>query len=132
MVLQFTNRQIFFAVESIWPTLNYKFKFLLNEKVAANQADDFVQTIDVPENVLIDIYSAVTAKPEGVSSGINHETNQALLSQLMPLANLAAVQAQTEEPNEAARILIAVDKINNQNTQFLEAKILNGKTQILE
>jgi hypothetical protein len=35
------------------------------------------------------------------------------------------------EPNEAARILIAINAINDSNVEVMNAKIINGKTQIL-
>jgi hypothetical protein len=131
MQILFTNRHIAFAVESIWENLNYKFKYQLNQLMTANSADDYVQTVEVPEEIMIQIYKSVTNKPEGISSGINHQMNLALFEQIQPLANLEQVQ-QGAEPNEAARILIAINAINDSNVEVLNAKILNGKTQILE
>jgi hypothetical protein len=84
----------------------------------------------VPEEIMIQIYKSVTNKPEGISSSINHQMNLSLFEQIQPLANIEQVQ-QGELPNEAARILIAIDAINNSNVEVLNAKILNGKTQIL-
>jgi hypothetical protein len=95
-----------------------------------NPADDYVQTVEVPEEIMIQIYKSVTNKPEGISSSINHQMNLSLFEQIAPQANLSEVEGGAE-PNEAARILIAINAINDSNVEVMNAKIINGKTQIL-
>lgn len=131
MQLQFTNNHIFFVLDTIWPGLDYKFKYAINKLIAANPADDYVQTIEISEDILIQIFSTVTVLPEGVAAFINQEMLTELVGQIQPLANLAAVQADTEAPNEAARIMIAINEIDVANKAVKAAKILNGKNQIL-
>lgn len=131
MTLQFTNNHIFFALDAIWPGLDYKFKYAINALIAANSADDYVQTIEISEDVLIQIFSTVTVLPEGVAAFINQEMLTELVSQIQPLSNLEAVQTGTEEPNEAARIMLAINDIDVANKAVKAAKIANGKRQIL-
>ena len=131
MILNFKNQHIFFALESIWPNLDYRFKYNLNALVAANDADDYVQTIDVPEDILIQIFKAVSAQPEGVAAFINQEMLASMQPQIMAASNIADVMAGTAAPNEAARILIAISEFDAANKATKAAKILNGKTQIL-
>ena len=131
MEIQFKNQHIFFAVENIWSNLDYRFKFLLNSLITANAQEDFIQTVDVPEAVLIEIFKAVTGQPEGVATFINHEMLEALVPQIQAQSNMAAVMQQLELPNEALRILIAIDIIDQSNKATKLAKILNGKIQIL-
>ena len=85
----------------------------------------------MPEDILIQIFSTVTVQPEGVAAFINQEMLTELLGQIQPLSNLEAVQAGTEAPNEAARILIAINEIDVANKAVKDAKILRGKNQIL-
>lgn len=131
MTLQFTNRHIFFATESIWGGLDYKYKNILHNVISANPDDDYVQTLEVPEAILMQIFSTVTVQPEGVAAFINQEMLAELLGQIAPLSNMEAVQAGTEAPNEAARILIAINEIDVANKAVRDAKILRGKNQIL-
>jgi hypothetical protein len=131
MLLQFKNTHIFFAIESIWENLDYKYRYQLNQIITANSDEDYVQTLEVPEDILIQIFSTVTVQPEGVAAFINQEMLTELLGQIQPLSNLEAVQAGTEAPNEAARILIAINEIDVANKAVKDAKILRGKNQIL-
>lgn len=131
MTLQFTNNHIFFALDTIWPGLDYKFKYAMNQLIVANPADDYVQTIEISEDILIQIFSTVTVLPEGVAAFINQEMLTELVGQIQPQANLEAVQAGTEAPNEAARIMIAINEIDVANKAIKAAKIANGKNQIL-
>jgi hypothetical protein len=132
MQLNFKNKYIYFSLEDIWENLNYHFKTLVNQLCTANSDDEFVQSINVPEEILIQIYKDVTVKPEGVAMAINHAMLEDLKPQLAALSNLPDVMAGTAQPNEAARIQIAIGKVDDNNTATLNAKILNGKTQILK
>lgn len=139
MQLQFTTRHIAFALSTIWPTLDYKFKYLVNQQITANPDLDYMQTLEVPENILIQIFSAVTVEPEGVASFINHEMEDLLLAQINAVSNLADVQAgtidpatnETVAPNEGARVLIAIGDIDTANKSVLDQKIQRGLSQIL-
>lgn len=132
MTLQFTTRHISFALSTIWQTTNlYKFKYAVNEQITANSDLDFVHTLEVPEDILIQIFSAVTVEPEGVASTINHEMEDLLLSQINAVSNLADVMAGTAEPNEGARLLIEIKSISEANKAVLQQKIDRGLAQIL-
>jgi hypothetical protein len=139
MQLQFSNRHIAFALSAIWQNLDYKFKYTVNQQITANPSLDYVQTLEVPEGVLLQIFSALTVEPEGVASFINHEMEDLLLSQINAVSNLADVQAGTIDPatnevvapNEGARLLIAISQIDTANKAVLESKIQMGLSQIL-
>ncbi len=131
MQLKFKNEHIFFAIESIWTNLDYRFKFQVNQLITANGYEDFIQTIEVPEDILLQIFKAVSSQPEGVAAFINKAMLAELLPQIEVDSNLQKVQDGKEQPNESARLLIAINEINNANKATKAAKILNGKTQIL-
>lgn len=140
MILKFKNADIFFAVESIWDKLNYKFRTLLNLLVTANADPEFVQEFDIPATTLVQIFATVNTQPEGVAASTNKEMLTVLIPQLMAASNMDAVnnQAPSSDPmatrltyNEAAQILIAIAGIEAANDSVLAAKLLSGKTQIL-
>ena len=131
MQITFTNKHIFFALEGIWQQLDYRFKYQINQLITANPDDDYIQTVEVDADTLIAIYRDVSAKCEGVAKVINQEMQDSLQPQLFAIANMEAVLAGTEQPNEAATALIGIGQVNDSNTANLAAKILNGKTQIL-
>lgn len=131
MTITFKNRFIFFALANIWGNLNYKFKAHVNEIVTLNPEEDFVQAIEVPEDILIMIYEANSKQPQGIAKYINVEMQAELVPQLIASSNIQAVQAGTENPNEAARILIACQGIDTLNAQYREALIIQGKNEIL-
>lgn len=148
MQIQFKNRYIFFAVESIWDRLDYRFKYLLHQLVTENSEDEYVQNIDVPEAVLIECYKAVSAQPEGIATMNNEVMEADLMPQLFAVQNLhfngeyfePDYTEDIEEgepvinvitPNEAGRIVLAIQEFKAHNKAVREAKILNGKTQIL-
>lgn len=131
MTFQFTNNHIFFALDSIWENLDYRFKTVINSLITDNPADDYVQTIEISENILIQIFSTVTVLPEGMAAFINQEMLTELVGQIQPHANMEAVQAGTEAPNEAARIMIAINEIDVANKAVKAAKIASGKSKIL-
>lgn len=132
MTINFKNRFIFFALANVWGQLDYKFKHHVNEIVTLNPDDEFVQEIEVPEEILIFIYQENSKQPQGLAKYINIEMQEALVSQLLPASNIQAVQAGTEHPNEASRILIACQNIDTKNGEYREAIIASGKSQILE
>lgn len=131
MTINFKNRFIFFALAQIWGELNYKFKAHVNEIVSQNPEEDFVQTIEVPEDILIRIYEANSKQPQGIAKYINVEMQAELVPQLIASSNIEAVKRGEENPNEASRILIACQGIDTLNAQYREALILQGKNEIL-
>lgn len=132
MTLQFSTKHIAYALSTLWKNSDlYKFKFAVNQQLSENPDLEYMHTLDVPEQVLIDVFSAVTVEPEGVASSINHAMEDSLLTQLNAASNLSDVQAGTAEPNEAARLLIAIGKINDANQAVLQQKIDAGLAQIL-
>lgn len=131
MKINFKNRHIYFALANIWNNLHYKFKNQINELVTANPDDEFMQEFEAPEAVIIQIYRENAKHPQGIAKYINVEMQAALVPQLMAAANMEAVQAETEAPNEAMRILMACQGIDTLNAQYREAIIVSGKNQIL-
>lgn len=131
MLLKFKNQHIFFALESVWHELNYKFRYLVNSLVTENSDDNYVQDIDVPATELLKIFRAVSSQPEGVAAFINHDMQESLIPQLQAVANMADVLKKGADPNEAAVILFAIEELDKSNKAMKENKIINGKTQIL-
>lgn len=142
MKINITNREIFFAVENCWEQLNYKLKYQLNQLVSQNSEDDFVQEIEINAAMFILIMKAVNGQPQGVSKDINPAMHLKLKQQIMQQA--APVMAHLENLHDEKEIEdfkelhkdileIAenVQLILQTNLNMLEAKILNGKTQIL-
>ena len=131
ITLQLKNKHIYFAVEAIWDTLDYRFKYQLNEKVSKTDenalidygADDYVQTIDVDRETLNKILVSVNNKPQGVAREINPEMFMAILPQVQALA--------AGGNEEAAEILSDMQAATSANDALKNAKIVNGKTQIL-
>lgn len=142
MELQITNREIFFAVENCWNELNYKLKTQINKLVSENSEDNFVQTIDIDAQSFIFIMKAVNSQPQGIAKDINPPMHLALKAQILalvePVLKQLALITNEEEINqykaENAEILIMAEKVKSildENEAMLQAKILNGKTQIL-
>ena len=131
ITLNLKNKHIFFAVEAIWNELDYRFKYQINEKVSKTDenglidygADDYVQTIDVDRATLNKILVSVNNKPQGVAREINPEMFMAILPQVQALA--------TGGNEEAAEILSDIQAATAANDALKQAKIINGKTQIL-
>ena len=142
MELQITNREIFFAVENCWNELNYKLKTQINKLVSENSEDNFVQTIDIDAQSFIFIMKAVNSQPQGIAKDINPPMHLALKAQILalvePVLRQLALITNEKEINhykaQNADILIMAEKVQSilkENEDMLEAKILNGKTQIL-
>jgi len=123
ITLQLKNKHIYFALEAIWPELDYRFKYQINQLVTENDEDDFLQTIQVDRATLNQILVSVNNKPQGVAREINPE---------MFLAILPQVQALVVGGNqEAIDILTDMQAATVTNDALKNAKIQNGKTQIL-
>ena len=123
ITLQLKNRHIYFALESIWTELDYRFKYQINQLVAENDDDDFLQTIQVDRATLNKILISVNNKPQGVAREINPEMFMAILPQVQALA--------TGGNQEAIDILADMQAATAANDALKNAKIINGKTQIL-
>ena len=123
ITLQLKNRHIYFALESIWPELDYRFKYQINQLVAENDDVDFLQTIQVDRATLNKILISVNNKPQGVAREINPEMFMAILPQVQALA--------VGGNQEAIEILSDMQAATAANDTLKNAKIINGKTQIL-
>ena len=142
MELQITNREIFFAVENCWNELNYKLKTQINKLVSANDDEEFVQTVDIDAQSFIFIMKAVNSQPQGIAKDINPLMHLSLKAQILKLVEpvMAQLAKMTNEEEitlykaQNADILMMAEKVQSilkENEDMLEAKILNGKTQIL-
>lgn len=142
MVLQITNREIFFAVENCWNELNYKLKYQLNNLVTANSEDAYLQSVDIDAQSFILIMKAVNSQPQGIAKDINPSMHISLKAQILTLVtpimdhlatltDQAEIDAYKETHSEILTMAERVQTILLENEAMLEAKILNGKTQIL-
>ena len=123
ITLQLKNKHIYFALEAIWGELDYRFKYLINQLVAENDEDDYLQTIQVDRATLNQILVSVNNKPQGVAREINPEMFMAILPQVQALA--------VGGNQEAIDILTDMQAATATNDALKNAKIQNGKTQIL-
>lgn len=142
MVLQVTNKQIFFAVENCWDSLPFAFRVQLYNLVTANDAEDFVQSVDIDADTFVKVMLAVNSQPQGIAKDVNPEFHLSLknqiLKQAMPilthlatLTDEAEIAAYREANKEVLTIAERVQSILDDNLQMLANKILNGKTRIL-
>lgn len=124
ITLQLKNKHLYFALESIWNDLDYRFKYQINELATANDDDEYEQKIEVNRETIAKIIQSVNLKPQGISREINPE---------MFIAVQTQIQALVQQGNEEA-IEIAQDmaKATLANTEMLNAKIASGKEQILK
>ena len=123
ITLQLQNRHIYFALEAIWAELDYRFKYQINQLVSEDDDDDYLQTIQVDRATLNQILVSVNNKPQGVAREINPEMFMAILPQVQVLA--------TGDNEEAIEILSDMQAATAANDALKNAKIINGKTQIL-
>lgn len=164
MNLLFTNKQIFFVLESIWSELDYKFKYHINTIVSVNSEEDYQQTVTVSVENLMKCYKAMSSGAYGCTTDMAEILLKSLRDQLLAKANivdymtylsqLAAykvakkawdeaiaadpnysdpepIEPTLVEANEEAQSLILISDYKKRDKSIEEAKILNGKTQIL-
>lgn len=153
MKLRITNKEIFFAIESVWPLIHYKLKSQLNALVTANSEDDFEQEVDIDTDSFIQIMKATSAQPQGIAKDINpiihSKLKTVILKEATPIfqqvgiltANVNSKNAKEEDKialeeykeanKEIINIATAIQEILISNETILFNKILNGKTQIL-
>lgn len=143
MILQFTNKQIYFTVESIWSNLDYRFKYQLNALVTANDEDNYIQNVEVSVSILMQCYKAMSSGAYGCTVNMAEELLESLKTQLEASSNIVAyleylASLETPDPlpevipNEQTLALLDIEKYKEQDQALENAKILNGKTQILQ
>ena len=123
ITLQLKNKHIYFALEAIWTELDYRFKYQINQLVSEDDDDDYLQTIQVDRVTLNQTLISVTINHRGVAREINPEMFMAILPQVQALA--------TGGNQEAIDILSDMQAATSANDTLKNAKIINGKTQIL-
>ncbi len=136
ITLQLKNKHIYFAIEAIWTELDYRFKYQINQLVTENDEDDFLQTIQVDRATLNQILVSVNNKPQGVAREINPEMFMAILPQVQAIVQgelQGGWKLNDEKDNytEAMLILQDMQAATSANDALKNAKIVNGKTQIL-
>ena len=142
MTLKFTNEQIYFALESIWSNLqDYKFKTHINSLVVANDADDYEQDVTVSVPTLTQCYIAISSGNYGAVTDMAEELLPSLKTQLYTASNLTEFETYMAladktgvpivEPNEYTLALIEIGNLKARDVSVRDAKVLNGKTQIL-
>ena len=124
ITLQLKNKHLYFALESIWNDLDYRFKYQINQLAMANDDDEYEQKIEVNRETIAKIIQSVNLKPQGISREINPEMFIAVQSQIQAL-----VQQGNEEAIEIAQDMA---KATLANTEMLNAKITSRKEQILK
>lgn len=124
ITLQLKNKHLYFALESIWNDLDYRFKYQINQLAMVNDDDEYEQKIEVNRETIAKIIQSVNLKPQGISREINPEMFIAVQSQIQAL-----VQQGNEEAIEIAQDMA---KATLANTEMLNAKITSGKEQILK
>jgi hypothetical protein len=122
MILQIKNKDLFFVVESIWNSLDYRFKFQINEKVTANPGDEFVQNIEIDVATLMQCYEAISSKAYGCTVNAADILLDEIRDQL--LENI-----EDQEYEEAISKFLEM-KIKDDT--LYENKCLSGKESILK
>lgn len=124
MNLQIKNEHLYFSMYTAWNSLDYRLKTQINEKVTANNDNDYVQTIDLSISDLKDIINAVNGLPQGIAREINPQ---------MFLSVFAQLQTEAQGGNqEALEMLILVQSITVNNDKIKQSYIEQGKLQILQ
>ena len=123
MEIQIKNKHVYWATESCWNALDYRFKAQINTLVTENSEDEFEQTLSINKETFVQVMNAVNSQPQGIALAINPELYDSLKVQLVTAAQQGDV--------EALEIAQAMEDILLTNAGYLEAKILSGKTQIL-
>lgn len=123
MEIKIKNKHVYWATESCWNALDYRFKAQINTLVTENSEDEFEQTLSINKETFVQVMNAVNSQPQGIALAINPELYDSLKAQLVTAAQQGDV--------EALEIAQAMEDILLTNAGYLEAKILSGKTQIL-
>lgn len=154
MELNFSNKLIFFATTSIWPFLDYKFKYHINLLVAANSDDDYIQSITINKDTLLSCYNSLSNSPYGTTVDTAGELLTSLLPQLITNSNKTDYEAYLLEkeaydeaiasdpeadideptpviPNEYLQCLYEIMKLKQRDGETVDHQLLKGKNQIL-
>ena len=126
MNLDFTNLQLYYLLDPIWSLLDYRFKCQINSLVIANDADSYVQTIDMDYSILYEFYNVM------INSPINYmldEIYDDLYPQLLAGSNLASPQI--VDPNDYALGVILFDGYSSGYLTPDTDRTDNGKLQII-
>lgn len=123
MEIKIKNKHVYWATESCWNALDYRFKAQINTLVTENSEDEFEQTLSINKETFVQVMNAVNSQPQGIALAINPELYDSLKAQLVTAAQQGDV--------EALEITQAMEDILLTNAGYLEAKLLSGKTQIL-
>ncbi len=123
MTILIKNRHIYFCVENCFMQLSNSFTSQLFNKVSVDDSEEFVQEIEIDKATFLTVMNAVNSQPQGVALDINKEIYDSLKLQLIEKANNGDA--------EAVEILTEMANILEYNAGILQAKILNGKTNIL-
>ena len=102
ITLQLKNKHLYFALESIWNDLDYRFKYQINQLAMANDDDEYEQKIEVNRETIAKIIQSVNLKPQGISREINPEMFIAVQSQIQALVqqgNEEAIEIAQDMPN---------------------------------
>lgn len=127
MILQFTNKQIFFSLESIWSILDYRFKTHINQLVTTNSNEDFIQdiTIDVP--TLMQCYKAMSSGAYGCTTDMAEELLDSLRTQLLEKASIEG-----EEQQDAIDTLTAIQELKVKDVENCDRNIQESLSIILQ
>ena len=116
ITLQLKNKHLYFALESIWNDLDYRFKYQINQLAMANDDDEYEQKIEVNRETIAKIIQSVNLKPQGISREINPE---------MFIAVQTQIQALVQQGNEEA-IEIAQDMASPKKSLMIYVTDTNG------
>ena len=93
MEIQIKNRHIFWATESCWNALDYRFKAQVNSLVTGNSEDEYLQTLSINKETFVQVMNAVNSQPQGIALAINPELYDSLKAQLVTAAQQGDVEA---------------------------------------
>lgn len=157
ITVKLKNKYIYFAIDSIFHTLDPRFSTHLWNLITINSDEEFEQTVQISKTELVNIYVNVSKESEGVAASINKEINDILLPQLIQQSNLTQEQLDllqqasqinniptSEEQeilnrtklltdsNEIADVFYRLSKNNVINYKQKLSKIQSGKSKILK
>ena len=83
ITVKFKNKYIYYCIEGCFNSLDPRFVTHLWQLAETNDDDEYEQTVSIPKEELVRLYSSVSQNTEGVSAAINKELNDILLPQIM-------------------------------------------------
>lgn len=124
MEIKIKNEHLYFALGGIWENLDYKFRYVINQKVVENPDNDYVQTIDINLNLLNVIIYYVNSQSQGVSREINPEMFLSIIPQIQTLA--------AQGDGEAIEMMQLIGRVTQENIKRREVIVDEGREKILE